>query len=319
MSEPRTEQDRLLDEAIDLVIRYQNDPDNPVASEMIRSWCARGPEHEELWERVSSIHGAAGHLLTEKRRLERRENLGLTRRNLAIGGITLLGATAVSYSFGPGLVLQARADYKTSKGEVRPIRLSDGSVATLGPQSAITVDFHQDRRSIELLAGMCFFEVARDTSRPFSVRSGTLEGVALGTAFDISNDAGIHTLSVDHGLVDVRTDAMMQDRLHITDGEWFSIDPSSGSFERGRRESGQVASWRDNLIFAERETVSALVARIGRWVPGRVVLADPFVGGQRVSGVFDLNDPIRALEAVVHPAGAHVRRLSSLLTVISPV
>ena len=38
--------DRLLDEAIDLVIRLQNDPDNPVALEMIRAWRARGAVHE---------------------------------------------------------------------------------------------------------------------------------------------------------------------------------------------------------------------------------------------------------------------------------
>ena len=32
------DQDRLLDEAIDLLIRQQNDPENPVAAEMIRAW-----------------------------------------------------------------------------------------------------------------------------------------------------------------------------------------------------------------------------------------------------------------------------------------
>ncbi|WP_315855064.1 hypothetical protein [Chenggangzhangella methanolivorans] len=69
---------------------------------------------------------------------------------------------------------------------------------------------------------------------------------------------------------------------------------------------------------AERETISALVARIGR-VPGRIVIADPFVGSQRVSGIYDLQDPIRALQAVVHPAGAQVREISPLLTVVSPL
>jgi transmembrane sensor len=319
MTEAAAEHDRLLDEAIDLIIRYQNDPGNPVAIEMIRAWRARSPKHEEAWARVSNVHGASGKLLNEKRRIERRESMGLTRRNFAIGGAALLGTGIASYSFGPDLLLQTRADYITDKGEIRRISLPDGSLATLGPQSAIALDFRGDRRAVDLLAGMSFFEVASDSARPFSVLSGNLRGTALGTAFDVSNDAGIVTLSVDHGLVEVRADVIPDNGLRLSNGEWISFDPSTGSIDRGQREADQIASWRDKLIIAERETVSALVARIGRWLPGRVVFADPFIGRQRVSGVFDLNDPVRALEAVVHPAGAHVRRISSLLTVVSPV
>jgi transmembrane sensor len=320
MTEVPPDHDRLLDEAIDLVIRLQNDPDNPVALEMIRSWRARGIEHEKIWTQVAQIHGASGMILTEKRRLERRESLGLTRRNFVIGGFTALGAGAASYAFGPGLLIQARADHMTAKGEIRRIQLPDNSVATLGPESAIAINFQQSRRDIHLLAGMSFFEVESDKSRPFAVRSGSLTATALGTAFDVSNDAGVLTVSVDHGLVDVRTsDLALRSGVNLADGQWVSCDLSSGNVDRGQRELGQIASWRDNLVIAERETVSALVARIARWVPGRVVIADPFIGKQRVSGIFDLKDPLLALQAVVHPAGARVRQISSVLTVISPV
>jgi len=36
-----------------------------------------------------------------------------------------------------------------------------------------------------------------------------------------------------------------------------------------------------------------------------------------VSGLFDLTDTKAALEAVVHPVGAHVRQVASYLTIIS--
>lgn len=320
MNETTPDQERLLDEAIDLIIRLQNDPGNPVAIELIRAWRARGPRHEEVWARVSKAHGASGKILTEKRRIERRESLGLTRRNFMIGGFTALGAGAAAYTFGPGMLLQARADYMTEKGEIRRINLPDGSIATLAPESAIALDFRSERRTVDLLAGMSFFEVAGDANRPFSVLSGTLSATALGTAFDVSNDAGILTVSVDHGLVDVRaSDSALEIGVSLAEGQWITFDPSSGNIGRGQRESGQVASWRDNLIIAERETVSALVARIGRWIPGRIVIADPFIGDQRVSGVFDLNNPLLALQAVVHPAGARVRQISSFVTIISPI
>lgn len=314
------DRDRLLDEAIDLIIRYQNDAANPVATDMIRCWRARSPQHEEVWAQVSKVHGVSGTILTERRRMERRESLGLSRRNFTIGGLMALGAGATAYTVAPGMILQARADHITAKGEIRRIDLPDGSVATLGPESAIALDYRNEARRIDLLAGMSFFDVAADPGRPFSVSSGGLRATALGTAFDVSSDAGILTVSVDHGLVDVQAPgADFSAGVKLSEGEWMAFDPSSGGIDRGQRDKSQIASWRDKLILAERESVSALVARIGRWIPGRIVIADPFIGRQRISGLFDLTDPVRALEAVVHPAGARVRRMSSLVTVISPL
>lgn len=320
MNEIMPDQARLLDEAIDLMIRLQNDPGNPVSIEMVRAWRARGPLHEDTWARVSKAHGASGQVLTHQRRAERRASLGLTRRNFMVGGLLAVGGGTIAYSIAPGLLLKARADHMTAKAEIRRITLPDGSIVTLGPESALGVDFYNDRRDIHLLAGMGYFEVAPDRSRPFSVFSGPLRATALGTAFDVSNDAGILSVSVDHGVVEAQApDSVLDAGEQLAQGQWIIFDPSNRRVDRGNREASQVASWRDNLIVAEKEAVAALVARIGRWIPGRIVMADPFIGSQRVSGIFDLNNPIRALEAVVHPAGGHVRQLTSLMTVISPL
>lgn len=320
MSEPGPDQIRLTDEAIDLAIRLQNDPDNPVAVEMVRAWRARSPEHERIWARVAKIHGASGKVLTQRRKAERREKLGLTRRNLVIGGLVGLGAAGASYSILPDMLLRRRADHITAKGEIRSVTLSDGSVATLGPDSAIAVDFTTRLRRIQLLAGMSFFDVAAEPQRNFVVQVAELTAMALGTAFDVASDAGMLSISVDRGVVKAQAPrSAIAGGAELTAGEWMTFDSATYAVERGSREAGQIASWRDNLIVAEKEAVSALVARIGRWIPGRIVVADPFIGSQRVSGIFDLNNPKRALEAVVHPAGAHVRQVSSYLTVISPI
>lgn len=320
MSEPGPDQIRLTDEAIDLAIRLQNDPDNPVAIEMIRAWRARSPEHERIWARVARVHGASGKVLTQRRKAERREKLGLTRRNLVIGGLVGLGAAGASYSILPDMLLRRRADHITAKGEIRSVTLADGSVATLGPDSAIAVDFTTRLRRIQLLAGMSFFDVAAEPQRAFVVQVADLTAMALGTAFDVASDAGMLSISVDRGAVKAQAPhSAIAEGAELAAGEWVTLDSATNAVERGSRAAGQIASWRDNMIVAEKEAVSALVARIGRWIPGRIVMADPFIGSQRVSGIFDLNNPKRALEAVVHPAGAHVRQMSSYLTVISPI
>jgi transmembrane sensor len=73
------------------------------------------------------------------------------------------------------------------------------------------------------------------------------------------------------------------------------------------------------MLIVDKETVSVLIARISRWYQGRVMPVDPWLGSRVVSGVFDLNDPFGALEAVVRPFGARVRKVTPFLTVISPV
>ncbi|MCX5570241.1 FecR family protein [Kaistia nematophila] len=313
------ETDRLLDEAIDLVIRLQAAPDNPVAIKMVRAWRARSPQHEHVWTQVAEVHGMSGQVLTEQAKAARRRGSAPSRRNFMLGGAVGLGALAAGSLFGPDAILRARADYVTEKGEIRRVPLPDGSVATLGPDTAISIAFNGATRDIALLQGMSFFAVAPDFGRPFQVKSGSIAAIAQQAAFDITSDAGIVSVSVDTGEVETRIDRPAIPSLDLAAGDWMSFDAAAQLVERGRREPGQIGGWRDKLILAEREPVAALVARIGRWVPGRIVIADPFVGAQRVSGLFDLSDPHRALEAVVLPAGGRVRQASSFLTVISPI
>lgn len=316
MSEEPSDGQRLMDEAIDLVIRLQNDPDNPVSNEMVRTWRGRSPEHERVWARLTKLHGASGKVLSDRHKADRRESPVLTRRNLVLGGLVGLGAAGAGAALVPGLVTQAQADHITVKGEIRRFALPDGSTATLGPDSALALNFRPVERGIELLKGMAFFEVAADPARPFRVETADVTTTALGTSYDISNDAGFVTVSVGSGIVEASAPASsLASGVRLNAGEKLTYDASTRTAER--HETDQVAQWRDNFIVAEREAISALVARLGRWIPGRIVIADPFIGSLRVSGIFDLNDPLRALEAVVHPSGARVRHVASLLTVIS--
>lgn len=315
-----SEERRLFREAADLAIRLQNDPGNPVSIEMVRAWIGRSPTHEAAWAKVAAIHGMTGKILTDRKRAAQREDRGFTRRHVMLGGAIGLGALATGSQFLPGLLLAARADVITATAELRRVPLPDGSTVTMGPDSAISVQFSKTGRSVDLLSGMAFFEVAKDSARPFAVHTGGLSVTALGTAFDVSSDAGVVSVSVDHGLVEARApDLSPSGAERLGEGQWLSFDLSSHSVNRGEREPFQIARWRKGMIVAEMETVSAVVARISRWQAGQVVIADPFLGERLVSGVFDLSDPLRALDAAVRPFGARVRKLTSFMIVISPI
>jgi transmembrane sensor len=321
VSKNTSDTQRLLDEAIDLIIRQQNDPTNPVPIELIEGWRARSPEHEAVWQKVSAAHGMSGEILTERAKTATRSSTKMTRRKLMLGAAGL-GVAAVGSSVLPDAILEARADHVTGKGEIRRVDLSDGSVAVMGPETALALGYAPQRRGITLLRGMSYFEVAEDAARPFEVETDRLAARALGTAFDVSVDAGLVSVSVANG--EVRTRARDQGTwtdwadAKLAAGHWMTFDPATRKTIRGTREAGQIAAWRRALLIADREPVSVLIARISRWCPGRVIVADPFIGEQRVSGLFDLREPWRALAAVVHPVGGRVRRVASGIAVIMP-
>lgn len=314
-----SEERRLFREAAELAIRFQNDPANPVSVAMVRAWVARSPRHAAAWARVAEIHGMTGKILTEQRKAA--EGFQPSRRGVLLG---LAGFGAVAAAGGslllPGMLLDAKADFVTSTAEIRRIELPDGSVVTMGPDSAIGVGYTDTSRTVELLQGMSYFEAASDPSRPFSVQAAGVTASAVGTAFDVSVDAGFISVSVGQGVVEAKApDSELAAGERLVAGSWITLDPSIRSVARGTRETGEIAAWRGRLIVAERETVAAMVAKISRWFPGRVIIADPWLASRVVSGVFDLGDPVRALDAVVRPFGAKVRGIGSMALVISPV
>lgn len=318
MTEEQSRADKLFEEALDLIIRFQEDPKNPVANELISRWRARGPDHEAAWAEVAEIHGMTGKIIDGQRKAEKAKR-ALSRRKVILGGVAGLAVAGAGALSGPGLLLRARADHITSTAELRRIALSDGSIITLGPDSAVKIQFTPGIRAVELLTGMAFFEVSPDASRPFRVAADKLTITVLGTAFDISRDADVLSVSVEHGIVEAAVPALAAQGGPLSQGDWMTLDKRSLHVERGNRDASLIAAWREGMIVAERETVASVVARIARWRQGRVVIADPRFGRLRISGVFDLGDPLAALEAVVHLHGGTVRQLSPWLTIISPI
>lgn len=318
MTDETSNNDQLFEEALDLIIRLQNDPASPVARDLINRWRARGPEHEAAWAEAFEIHGMAGKVIEDRRQAEEAKS-GVSRRTIVLGGVAGLVAVGAGATLGPDLLLRLRADHLTSTAELRRVTLADETVVTLGPDSAIRNAFTPSLRRIELLTGMAFFEVAPEPARPFEVVADGMKATAPGAAFDVSIDAGLLTIAVDRGRVGVeRPGSTLARGETLTKGDWLTFHERTLGVESGTR-GGEIAAWRGGMIFAEREPIAAVVARIARWQPGRVLILDPGLGAQRISGVFDLRNPLMALGAVVQPRGGKVRQISPWLTIVSSV
>ena len=319
MKDKLSEEDRLFDEAVDLLIRLQGDQNNPLSIEMARSWRARGPAYEDAWIEACEIHGMTGKILTDQRKAARRSGYP-SRRTFMVGATVAAGGALAGSYVVPRAILRAKADYITTTGEIRHERIPDGSAVTLGPDSALALHLTDTVRRIELLQGMAFFEVAPDPARPFEVRSGEALATALGTAFEVSDDTGFVTVAVAHGLVGVRLPSGVEQRdTQLSAGHSITFGEKNRSVVRATRDAAQISAWMSGQIVAEQERISVVVAQIGRWYPGRIIMADRALGNEYISGVFNLGDPLGALDAIVLPYGGKIHRFSSYLVVISRI
>lgn len=75
--------------------------------------------------------------------------------------------------------------YATAAGEQRAFTLEDGSLMTLGGNTAVEVRFGPSGRIVVLSHGEGMFRVRHETDRPFSVCTASGCTTAVGTVFDV--------------------------------------------------------------------------------------------------------------------------------------
>lgn len=119
------------------------------------------------------------------------------RRILAAAACTALVAAAGSWWWQDA----RHPSYSTDIGERRSLTLADGSTVDLNSRSSIRVEFSATERRIELADGQALFQVVKDKTRPFIVRSGAATVRAVGTQFDVYRKDSGTTVTVLEGRV----------------------------------------------------------------------------------------------------------------------
>ncbi|HUD28891.1 MAG TPA: FecR family protein [Novosphingobium sp.] len=213
------------------------------------------------------------------------------RRALAAGGIAAALALVVLGGV-QDWPMRLRADHMTGIGERRELALSDGSAVRLDSGSAIAVDYTGSRRGVRLLAGAAMFEVAPDRSRPFTVEAGGGSVTALGTAFAIRDEEGGATVTVTRHSVRVEGGG----RAAVV-GEGQRADFGDRTLRGPLPARGDATAWtRGRLVVVDRP-LGEVVEEIGRYRRGYVAVTGP-AAAIRVSGVYDLDHPLAAIDSI---------------------
>lgn len=207
----------------------------------------------------------------------------------------------------PGLAMRMVADYATSPGEQRQLALADGSQVLLDVDSAIRISASGQERTVTLLRGRAWFDVAHDAERPFTVTAGAAQVRVLGTAFSVDRLPGGVAVAVERGRVAV-SGGQGAEPLLLNAGERARPAAAAG-LEHGRSSAETAFAWRRGLtVFdqASLENVAEVLTRLGL---GRVIVFDDALRSERMSGVFRSEEPAAILQAIENGLDVKVTRI----------
>lgn len=153
--------------------------------------------------------------------------------------------------------------------------LPDGSQLVLDAASGAEVAYAADRRTVRLLVGSAFFDVARDTGRPFVVDTALARITVLGTRFSVElDDAGARrpgavTVAVEHGHVRVQGLQPGAAQAELRVGDRWSLEPGGAAPQLVRARDGaapdDVAPWRDGWLDFRGTPLAAAMRRLARY------------------------------------------------------
>ncbi|MGE4323531.1 MAG: FecR domain-containing protein [Sphingobium sp.] len=330
-------------EALEWLVALQDAPDDADVRARFEQWRAAGPLNAAAWEDTAQVYADIGQ--TQPAHAERWERLAKQRQPvlsapiLAIGAnrrrrpaasgrrrpvrqaakvaIPAVAAAMLAVVAGPDLAVRWQADAIAGIGEVRDVKLADGSRASLSPGSAFRIDYSDKERRITLLRGQAWFDVRHESDRPFRVVTGDVATTDIGTAFEVGSLAsGIH-VTVEQGIV--RVDDLGHGRSiaeRLVAGQSLAID-KTGQVRQAIAPPYLVSAWRDGQIAVQNRPVGEVVDALRPWYRGIIVLRSDVLSRQRVTGVYDLRNPARALDALTKAHGGSVTQITPWILVLS--
>lgn len=235
----------------------------------------------------------------EEALLKKPDRFILLRRIAAIITISILAALSLIYfntrqdqTIAPGLLT------KSSVGKFSSTyTLEDGSVVKLRGDSYIRIPekFLEDIREIHLV-GEAYFEIAKDKSRPFYIKTGDVTTLITGTSLGIKCDTLLNKIQV----------MLVSGEVIVNDinGNSITLKPNESVVYHENRISKESfdyevsLGWTEGkLVFVEAEE-EEVIRRLERWYRVKFVLPDGYFFKGKYNGRFNNESLSNVLDGI---------------------
>lgn len=290
----------------------------------LQAWRLENAEHERAWraaiqlkEMIGSVPGGLSQPVLGRQRLDRRQLLSVALLAAALPG------TWMVYRQLPILT----ADYRTATGEQRQITLPDGSQLQLNTDSLVDVHFDVQQRLIRLHRGEIAIQTAPDNfinssnnntayKRPFIVETPVGNIRALGTRFTVRTLDGditqvevyAHAVALKPAGVEIEARLDAGKKAHFNHKKIYWVEDHYQL----------TPAWVNGQIIADNQRLGDFIAELARYYSG-ILRCDPAVADLRISGVFQLENPLQVLNVVAGTLPIRISRITDYwVTITSP-
>lgn len=299
------------EEAARWVVRHDEGSLSSADRAQFEAWKQANPAHAEAFARLS---GHWNDLDTLAAFADAPARTPLLKHPVLWAGVGIAAAAVFAVVVGvgqfrepsaPATQIAAQPDldvYKTKTGDQEKITLADGSVVTLNTASRIEARMNAQERTVRLLEGEAFFEVAHDASRPFRVYAGDGVTVAVGTAFSVRLEKNAVEVVVSEGKVSysrVADVAAPEPVAYIAAGETAVFSDNVVIEKVDEAAVERKLSWTEGRLVFAGDPLSSVVADISRYTDIQFEFATQDLADMRVGGVFvvgEVDDMLDALE-----------------------
>ncbi|MEN8639768.1 FecR family protein [Pseudomonas sichuanensis] len=315
--------DSISEQAIDWMVELNAGGHDASLPARLQHWLGQDPRHQQAWDLLQQRLGRPCAVL---RGLDARApgQTEATRRLLlqptrsrrdvlrTMAGLGLLGG-GLWAGWRSDAALGWRADLHTASGQRRSFTLDDGSRLSLNSHSAVDVLFDAGQRLVVLRRGELLIQVAADPQRPLRVRTAQGQVQALGTRFLVRQEASsTRVVVLQHSV-----------RASLADGRQLDLQEGQAALLRNSgiellaQEQRQRAAWLEGRLEVLDEPLHQVIDALRDYQPGFIRLA-PEVRSLRVQGVFPLDQPREALQALSETLPIRIEHYGPWLTLIGP-
>lgn len=265
-------------------------------------WLEADPRHRAAYDAIALLDAKVDAALPTLRRIATPEpSPKPDRRPLrwAIGGSAVAAVAALALVLLPGAPVPGPVEYRTAQGQVRDVRLADGSSATLAPGSVLSAS--ATRGAPVSLDGSASFDVRHDPASPMVIRAGGYEIRDIGTRFDVTTSGGMLRVAVHEGRVAIRS-LSADGEVEVPAGQVLTaLDPGTAPTLAPLRQTSAIG-WRSGRLVYDDVPLGLVVADIARST-GQPVTIDPAIAKRRFSGVLATGSRDKMATALSELAG----------------
>lgn len=263
------------------------------------------PDNNELYKKEAQA------LLTHINKKKRSFSLSPLLKYVAIIALmTTVGLGIYSFrTYRADKVILAYTKVSVRNGEQEQVTLPDGTIVTLNSGTTLRYpnDFATDMRLVEM-DGEAFFNVKRDESKPFVVRTHDADVKVLGTSFNVKAYQEDEQLAVSVKTGKVQVD-MPDTQMRLVPNEQITVNKVSGEIVKRAEDVAKVTAWIEGGLYFNKTPIHSVVRDLERMYNTTIELDPQTTFDEYIYGEHDNSSLEAVLSAIQYSTGIQHKRV----------